>query len=70
MKNQKIIVASAVVLTLLSAALVGYLIYELMQKPPDPASLIGDSGAMQFFIPRENLKKRDFSEILYWWDCH
>lgn len=36
----------------------------------DTKVMIGDSGAMQFFIPRENLKKRDFSEILYWWDCH
>ncbi|MBO5981515.1 MAG: DUF1963 domain-containing protein, partial [Clostridia bacterium] len=31
---------------------------------------IGDEGAIQFFIPRENLKKKDFSDILYWWDCY
>lgn len=31
---------------------------------------IGDDGVMQFFIPAENLKKRDFSKILYWWDCY
>ena len=32
--------------------------------------VIGDEGAIQFFIPAENLKNKDFSEILYWWDCH
>ena len=31
---------------------------------------IGDEGAIQFFIPSENLKKKDFSDILYWWDCY
>ena len=31
---------------------------------------IGDEGVMNFFIPSENLKNRDFSDILYWWDCH
>ena len=31
---------------------------------------IGDEGAIQFFIPGENLKKKDFSDILYWWDCY
>lgn len=30
---------------------------------------IGDCGVMNFFIPGENLKKLDFSDILYWWDC-
>lgn len=31
---------------------------------------IGDEGAIQFFIPGENLKNKDFSDILYWWDCY
>lgn len=31
---------------------------------------IGDEGVMNFFIPAENLKNRDFSDVLYWWDCH
>ena len=31
---------------------------------------IGDEGAIQFFIPKENLKNKDFSDILYWWDCY
>jgi len=30
---------------------------------------IGDFGVMNFFIPEENLKKLDFSDVLYWWDC-
>jgi len=30
---------------------------------------IGDAGVINFFINRENLKKKDFSEILYNWDC-
>lgn len=36
----------------------------------DMTVTIGDEGVMNFFIPAENLKNRDFSEILYWWDCH
>lgn len=30
----------------------------------------GDSGVANFFISRENLKKRDFSKVLYNWDCY
>ena len=30
---------------------------------------IGDAGVINFFINRENLKKKDFSEILYNWAC-
>ena len=30
---------------------------------------IGDAGVINFFINRKNLKKKDFSEILYNWDC-
>lgn len=29
----------------------------------------GDSGVANFFINEEDLKKRDFSKILYNWDC-
>ena len=36
----------------------------------DTKIMVGDGGVMNFFIPRENLKKRDFSEVLYWWDCY
>ncbi len=29
----------------------------------------GEGGVINFFIPRENLKNKDFSQILYWWDA-
>ena len=31
--------------------------------------LWGDSGIANFFINREALKRRDFSQVLYNWDC-
>ncbi|MBQ8387873.1 MAG: DUF1963 domain-containing protein [Clostridia bacterium] len=31
--------------------------------------MFGDEGGCQFFIPREKLRNRDFSDILYNWDC-
>ncbi len=31
--------------------------------------MIGDCGVLNFFIPKENLKRKDFSDILYTWDC-
>ncbi|MBE6633821.1 MAG: DUF1963 domain-containing protein [Ruminococcaceae bacterium] len=36
----------------------------------DVKIMIGDEGVMNFFIPSENLRRLDFSDILYWWDCH
>ena len=32
--------------------------------------MIGDSGVMHFFINREKLKNKDFSDIFYHWDCY
>ena len=32
--------------------------------------MFGDSGVCNFFIPGEKLKNRDFSDILYTWDCY
>lgn len=32
--------------------------------------LWGDCGVSNFFISREDLKKRDFSKVLYNWDCY
>ncbi len=29
---------------------------------------IGDTGVINFFISKEALKRRDFFDILYWWD--
>ena len=31
--------------------------------------MFGDDGGCQFFIPREKLRARDFSDIMYNWDC-
>lgn len=30
----------------------------------------GDAGVANFFIAKENVTKRDFSKVLYNWDCH
>lgn len=30
----------------------------------------GDDGVALFLIPRDKLKARDFSDILFWWDCY
>jgi len=31
--------------------------------------MIGDMGVMNFFIRQDDLQRRDFSDILYFWDC-
>lgn len=31
--------------------------------------LFGDEGGCQFFIPCDKLRARDFSDVMYWWDC-
>lgn len=36
----------------------------------DMRVVIGDEGVMNFFIPAEKLAAKDFSDVLYWWDCH
>lgn len=33
-------------------------------------TMFGDSGVCNFFIPREKLRKQDFSDVLYTWDCY
>ena len=30
----------------------------------------GDSGVANFFISRENLKQRNFQDVIYTWDCY
>lgn len=32
-------------------------------------TMFGDAGVCNFFIPSQNLKNKDFSDILYTWDC-
>ncbi len=36
----------------------------------NPIIQIGDCGVLNFFIPHEKLKAKDFSDILYTWDCY
>ncbi len=36
----------------------------------DLAIMWGDSGVANFFISAEDLKKRDFTKVLYNWDCY
>ena len=32
--------------------------------------MIGDCGVMNFFINREKLRNKDFSDVFYNWDCY
>ncbi|MFN7709622.1 MAG: YwqG family protein [Holosporales bacterium] len=43
----------------------------LLQIDSDSANQIrwGDSGTAAFFISEKDLKKRDFSNVMYYWDC-
>lgn len=36
----------------------------------DLSIMWGDSGVANFFIAEEDLKRRDFSKVLYNWDCY
>lgn len=42
----------------------------LLQIDSGKEVMIGDSGVMHFFINREKLKNKDFSDIFYHWDCY
>ena len=42
----------------------------LLQIDTDKGVMWGDSGVCNFFINSENLKKCDFSNVLYNWDCY
>jgi len=50
----------------------GYSKYQLLfQLDSDGDKVLwGDLGVANFFITPEDLKKRDFSKVLYNWDCH
>ena len=41
----------------------------LLQVDTDEGIMWGDSGVGNFFIKPDDLKKRDFSNVLYNWDC-
>ena len=41
-----------------------------MQDEGNSYSILwGDCGVANFFIPRANLERLDFSQVLYNWDC-
>ncbi|WP_130860651.1 YwqG family protein [Gracilibacillus phocaeensis] len=41
----------------------------LLQLDSDDDIMWGDVGVANFFISKEDLEKRDFSKVLYNWDC-
>jgi len=47
------------------------LLFQLDSEMTDSGDLVlwGDCGVGNFFINREALKRRDFSRVLYTWDC-
>lgn len=42
----------------------------LLQLDTDEAMMWGDSGVANFFIPSDDLARRDFSRVAYHWDCY
>ena len=47
------------------------LLFQLDSEETDDYKIMwGDSGVCNFFIRPENLAKRDFSRVLYHWDCY
>jgi uncharacterized protein YwqG len=42
----------------------------LLQLDTDDAMMWGDAGVANFFIHPDDLARRDFSRVLYNWDCH
>jgi len=45
-------------------------VFETIQPSAAAEEFIGDAGVLNFFINREKLKNKDFTEILYNWDCY
>lgn len=46
------------------------LLFQLDSEDAENEIMWGDSGVGNFFIHPEDLKKRDFSKVLYNWDCY
>ena len=42
----------------------------LLQLDTDDAMMWGDAGVANFFIHPDDLARRDFSRVIYNWDCH
>lgn len=49
-----------------------FLDYQLLFQidSDDNKIMWGDVGVANFFVKKEDLEKRDFSKVLYNWDCH
>lgn len=47
-----------------------HLLFQLDTDDGENGILWGDAGIGNFFIKPEDLKKRNFADILYTWDCH
>ena len=41
----------------------------LLRLTSDDFLMWGDVGEANFLIRREDLAKRDFSKVIFWWDC-
>ena len=46
------------------------LLFQLDTDDAENDIMWGDSGVGNFFIHPEDLKKRDFSKVVYNWDCY
>ena len=47
----------------------GYVLLFQMDTDLESQIMWGDAGVANFFVQEENLRERDFSRILYSWDC-
>lgn len=43
---------------------------DLFQYFSLPEALVGDGGIMHFFIKEKDLKNKDFSKVIFYWDCY
>jgi uncharacterized protein YwqG len=46
-----------------------YVLLFQLDTDDDIGMMWGDTGIANFFIPRDNLKRGDFSRVMYNWDC-
>ena len=46
------------------------LLFQLVSEGQEDKIMLGDCGNCQFFISKEKLAKRDFSDILFNFDCY
>jgi uncharacterized protein YwqG len=46
-----------------------YILLFQLDTDDDVGMMWGDTGIANFFIPRDNLRRGDFSRVIYNWDC-